>query len=218
MKLLIKYASRSRLIPFFVGLDNIVGHIEDPNYEIVVALDRDDFVMNQPAVLNRLSQYNNIVIAWGDTSQGKIECINRGIGWDWDIFLNFSDDVQFIKKWFDNDIRKIYKKRGLDLFLHYNDGFTGDRVNTMSIIGRDYFVRDGYIYHPEYKNLWADVEAIQVAKMRDKYLYKNEIIAVHNNPGNLRKENDDLSKLNNRTNKADEAVYKLRKSNNYYES
>lgn len=62
----------------------------------------------------------------------------------------------------------------------------------MSIIGRKYYERDGYVYHPDYKSLWCDNEAMAVAKKRGRYKYVNQQIFEHRHPAWIGGEKDAL--------------------------
>jgi hypothetical protein len=55
----------------------------------------------------------------------------------------------------------------------------------MSIIGRKYYDKYNYIYHPSYISLWCDNEYTIVAKNQQKMIYFEEIIFVHNHPSNV---------------------------------
>ena len=196
-KILFKYASRSRNQRFFEGLDNILTNIGDlNNFCILVSLDSDDTEMNNPETIKRLAEYvkkypNKIVIKFG-ASKNKIDAINRDVNnfkqrFDFDILINFSDDMRFLVHSFDNNIRQkfLYHFPDLDGNLYFNDGFTSDALSTMSIIGRKYYERYNYIYHPSYYSLWCDNEYTMVAKRQNRILYFDEKIYVHNHPANI---------------------------------
>lgn len=196
-KILFKYASRSRNQRFFEGLDNILTNLGDlNNFCILCSLDSDDLEMNNPESIKRLSEYvkkypNKIVIKFG-LSQSKVDAINRDVNefkhrFDFDILVNFSDDMRFLVHSFDNIIRNKfnYNCPSLDGNLHFNDGFVGDGLSTLSIIGRKYYDQYNYIYHPSYYSLWCDNEYTIVAKKQNKLWYFDEKIFVHNHPSNI---------------------------------
>jgi hypothetical protein len=119
-------------------------------------------------------------------SKNKIDAINRDINefdWDWDILVNVSDDM-IIEKGFDDVVREAFEN-SLDLFLHLPDGFANERLATMSIMGRDYYNRFGYIYHPSYESVYCDDEAMNVAKILNKYLYVDKHVFKHIHPANV---------------------------------
>jgi len=51
-------------------------------------------------------------------------------------------------------------------------------------MGRAYYEQDNYVYHPDYKNVYCDVEATDVAKLRGcyKYMGNDLIIFRHLHP------------------------------------
>ena len=51
---------------------------------------------------------------------------------------------------------------------------------TMSIIGRKYFDRTGYIYNPEYVTWFSDEEETEKAKLLGKYQFINQRLFGHN--------------------------------------
>lgn len=196
-KILFKFASRSRSNLFFSALDNILQHISDlDNFCILISLDTDDEIMNNPNVIHNLTKYiykypNKIIIKFGN-SKNKIDAINRDINdiknyFDFDIVVNFSDDMKIIEKDFDEIIRNKFNLNypDTDGNIYFNDGFVGDKISTMSIIGRKYYDKFNYIYHPSYYSLWCDNEYTEVAKKNQKIIYFNENIFIHNHPANV---------------------------------
>jgi len=196
-KILFKYASRSRNQKFFEGLDNILVNLGDlNNFCILCSLDVDDSEMNNIETIKRLAEYvkkypSKIVIKFG-LSKNKIDAINRDVNdfkqrFDFDILINFSDDMRFLVHSFDNNIRQKFLQHfpNLDGNLHFNDGFSADAISTLSIIGRKYYERYNFIYHPSYYSLWCDNEYTLVAKRQNKIIYFNEKIFIHNHPANI---------------------------------
>jgi hypothetical protein len=185
LKLLINFASRSRPIKMFNCLDNVRELSTLKNYSILLKLDEDDPDTNTAAVRKKLQFYPEVQTEWG-YSKSKIDSINRGIGAalePWTILLNFSDDQLFTVKGFDeiivNDIRERFPDG--DGFLHYPDSSPmGVRIPTMSIMGRKYFERDGFVYHPGFESVYADNYAMAVAQKREKYKFIDKPIYCHN--------------------------------------
>lgn len=197
LKILFKYASRSRNQKFFGGLENILNNLADlNNFCILVSLDIDDATMNNPATINKLTEYvqkypEKIIVNFGH-SKSKIDAINRDVNeikdrFNFDIIVNFSDDMEFIQHSFDETIRNKFfvNYPDTDGNIYFNDGFVGDRISTMSIIGRKYYDKYNYIYHPSYFSLWCDNEYTEVAKRNQKILYFHENIFKHNHPANI---------------------------------
>src|SRR5690242_20597682 len=130
MKILYKYASRSRPERFFYGLDSIVKNAKHDHYIILCSFDADDETMNCRETSDALKKYDSVIPLFG-TSKNKIDAINRDmeIVERWDILINMSDDMQFIKQGFDLDIIEDFGDN-LDQFLHYPDDAQND-VATM---------------------------------------------------------------------------------------
>ncbi len=197
LKILFKFPTRGRWKKANEALSNITEMVNNKkDYRIALTIDDDDtrFVSNNPIPISLLNK-NHFFIQ--GTSKSKIDAFNRGMeecGDDWDILIAMSDDMRFQVKGFDDIIRAGMDGHfpDLDGMLHYNDGHQRDNVITMSIMGRKYYERTGYIYHPDYKSLWCDVEATDVAKMLGKYVYlgDEQILFDHLHPAWGKAEND----------------------------
>lgn len=191
LRLLFKYTTRSRRSNFLRGIDSIINNLADKeNYHIYTTFDVDDDKMRPLPEIKG----NHTYIA--GTSKSKVDAINRDMDfinsqYDWDILVNMSDDVVFVEKGFDNIIRKEFIVKdneqatdfelNLDQVIHFPDGNRSDLL-TVSIIGREYYNRDNYIYNPEYKSLYCDNEAMEVAKIRGCYKYVDKVIFNHLHP------------------------------------
>jgi len=189
MKILFKYATRSRPELFKRGIESILNNVSNQYWEkkILVSVDLDD-----PTAIDAVRPYydnDEIVIVFGN-SKNKIDAINRDIELikDWDILVNMSDDMVFNKKGFDEIINEQFINRNetppinLDLCIHFPDQNQGANCMTMTIVGRDYYLRDNFIYEPECESLWADIIAQEKAQIRGCYKYVNENIYLHLHP------------------------------------
>lgn len=177
--ILFKLATRSRREKATKSILNIIDMCESDDYTILMSCDFDDETMKDFHFDD-----DRVIVVYGE-NKTKIEAINRDIEKveNWDILINTSDDMVFVKKGFDNIIRKDFGDN-LDQFIHYSDGNQKANISTMSIFGREYYDRFNYIYHPDYKSLWSDVEATDVAVIMDKYKYMgdNNILFRHMHP------------------------------------
>jgi hypothetical protein len=223
LKILFKYTTRSRRSNFLRGIDSIIDNLADKeNYRIYTTFDVDDDKMRPLPEIKG----NHTYIA--GTSKSKIDAINRDMDfinsqYDWQIIINMSDDMVFIQKGFDDIIRKEFTDgsiTNLDQYIHFNDGNQKANVSTMHIVGRDYYNRDNYIYNPEYKSLWCDVENDMVAKLRGCYKYVGDNIRLfsHLHPAfNLAPNDEQYMKTEHRDMWiADEQTFNKRKQNNFY--
>lgn len=185
MKILYNFASRSRPEKLIKVVENIINLSRHDNYAIIVTLDVDDPTVAKREFNDRLKSYRNVFPIY-QFSKSKVDAINKNV-WiidDWDIVINVSDDILFVKEGFDveiiNDFRQYFTD--LDGCIHYPDGVTQKKLMTMNIFGRKYFDRFGYIYHPDYINLWCDNESMEVAKILSKYVYIEKDLFRHLHP------------------------------------
>jgi len=184
--ILFLYPSRSRPKKFQEGLDSIKSNLVRPELaEFVFVADEDDAAIEQYLEIYRA----NNVIYYGGKSDSKIHAVNRGMAHapnKWDIVFLMSDDMFVTQNGFDDTIRNDFAEHfpDGDGLLHYNDGFQKGDCCTLSIIGRKYYERDGYVYNPNYTGLWCDVEATEVAHIRGKHKYMgdNKILFKHVHP------------------------------------
>jgi hypothetical protein len=226
LRILFHLPTRSRPDKAREAIQNIIDNVEDNNYLILVSLDEDDATMHDFKFIHR-----KVLIHWGK-SNNKIHACNRSIHLirDWDILVASSDDMRFQVEGFDNVIRESFDtketghkmippKINLDQFLHFNDGNQGANVCTLSIMGIEYYERDGYVYHPDYENLWCDVEATEVAKQRGcyKYMGNDNIIFRHLHPawGLAPMDGQYLKQDNHMTSAKDKETYERRKANGF---
>lgn len=186
MNLLIKYASRNRPDKFLAAMRNIESTIKGTDYRIIVSIDSDD-----EAMIRITEKYDwNRTEFWINAPAGKIGAINANIpltGWDW--LVNMSDDMVFmVKDWNEIMEQRIKSVWGdsLDFFANFNDGYQGEKLPTMSILGREYYERFFYIYAPCYKSLSCDAEAMYVAQTLGRYHYFPEVLFKHQHPANVK--------------------------------
>lgn len=193
MKLLIKYPTRGRQKKFFQTLDRYYSYLQDKiNTLFLVTIDTDDEAMNNEYVINKLvNDYGGLIIGRGN-SKSKIHAVNRDLesfnndDWSytkWDILLLASDDMIPQVKGYDKIIREKMEEHfpDTDGCLWFNDGNRKD-ICTLSILGRKYYDRYGYIYYPEYQAFKADNEFTTVASRAGKLKYIPQTIIKHEHP------------------------------------
>ena len=174
MRFLINYATRSRPDKFFRGIKSITDNLSGNNtHKIVVTIDEDDETMFNDEVMNKMREVDNLIYYIG-RSKNKIDAINRSIphfGDDWDILINFSDDMVFTLEGFDQIIADdVSDKEGTDYYLHYRDinHPRPDALSTLAIMGKEYFDRDGFIYDERFESVFCDNLQMDLAKARGK--------------------------------------------------
>jgi hypothetical protein len=199
--LLINYATRGRPELLSETLKNIYDTIGTDDFKIFMKVDVDD----KPTfdVLEKFhNKYYPNFIVYAVEHRSKVYAINEGVQYqpDWDVLLNMSDDFKFVQKnWYGKMIAQIQRVWGnsTDFFAHFNDNYTEDRLPTMHIVGRDYYLRDNFIYHPSYGSVSCDAEAYYVALMRGKYHYFPEVFFHHLHPANNHSIKTDATYLGN---------------------
>lgn len=196
MSILIKFATRSRPTQFIRAMRNILQTTVTP-YKVMVTCDEDDRLMNTSQIKSYVeSRFKTAEMRFG-RRVSKVEAINRDMdqSGDWEVLINFSDDMMFKVRAWDrimlSRIRSVWGE-STDFFAHFNDGYVGDRLPTMSIMGRAYFERDKYIYHPSYKSFSCDAEAMYVAMMRGRHHYFKDLLFKHEHPANSRMNRNDI--------------------------
>lgn len=238
MKILYKYPTRDRPLKFQRCLDRYYDYISDiNNSEFVISLDTDDEQMNTPDAKKYINSKKNINSYYsGNTS--KIMAINADIPTTmWDILVLISDDMIPEIRGFDNIIRQKMKENypDTDGVLWFFDGWRKD-LNTLCILGRKYYDRFGYIYHPSYESFWSDTEFTEVAAGLKKQTFIDQVIIRHLHPDIVMADratrvkfaeflpeyaeagsfgHDQLWQKNSLENDPDHKVYLERKANNF---
>ena len=189
------------------------------NYTILCTLDEDDSSMNSPEIINRVNKFPNTIVKWG-SSKSKIDAINRDIEIEdkWDILVCMSDDMRFVAYGFDSLIREAFINRAPNLlgYMHFPDTTAKNALCTMTIIGKAYYILDGYIYNPCYLSLFADNEGMEVAMMRNMYYYIDIPILDHLHPAYGLSDWDEQYRQQQSLWTVDETTYNQRKSNNFF--
>ena len=219
MKLLIKFPTRNRKNKFFKVLRQYQNLCEDlDNTYFLITLDNDDESMNPSNVEGIFNTFKNVKVIYG-TSNSKIHAVNRDIELvnDWDIVLLASDDMTPKVKGYDNIIRNKMKEfySDTDGILWFNDGFQGEKLNTLCVLGNKYYERFNYIYHPDYKSCWSDNEFMEVGKILKKQTYIDSVIIKHEHPDWGYGNRDQIHTNNINDYQYDLGVYNRRKEINF---
>lgn len=184
-KILFKYPSRSRPLKFFASLDNIQRLAKHDDYQILCSFDIDDPTMCNDEVKKKMESYPNAKAYWG-FSGTKVAAINRDMDFadPWDICIVMADDMIWVYDGFDLKIIELFEKHfpDFDGLLHIPDGVVNERLCTMHIVGRKYYDRFGYLYHPSYGAVFCDNENMDVAKVLGKYVYESVSMFRHLHP------------------------------------
>lgn len=222
MKILCKFPTRERPTRFKDVLSAWVNMADDPNGIVwLFSFDNDD------PVLENLTEFaimmpNCPAQVFTGLSSNKIHAINRDIEKvrdPWDILVVLSDDMVPTRKGWDTIIRtqmEHYAPDG-DAIIWFFDGKQADIV-TLPIMGRKYYDRFGYVYHPDYVSVFADNEQTDVARDLGKLFYFSNPIAHHRHPANFSDVQKDALYLKNETQAIwdrDQATYNRRKAQGF---
>lgn len=183
MKLLIQFPTRNRVSKFFNTFDIYYNLLEDKkNIIFNISCDSDDPDMNNSYVRDKLTTYKIESRIIYNHNKSKIQAVNSGFDdLDYDIILLASDDMIPQVYGYDRIIKENMVKyfSDIDGILWFNDGFRRRSLNTLSILGKKYYDRFGYIYHPDYLSLWADNEFTIVGNLLKRQKYFNKVIIKH---------------------------------------
>lgn len=224
MNILVKVPSRGRPKQLLSSLSKAIKHAKNlDRIHFQLTLDENDSKTNNEAfndAIQMLKKHATIRVIRGN-STGKIHACNRDMDIapiDWDIVVLLSDDMMCQMAGWDDILQRDMEKNfpDLDGILWYNDGYTGNTLNTLCILGKKYFDRFGYIYHPAYKSLWCDNTFMEVGNMLNRQVYSDVVLFKHdhyiNNPDKIP---DDLYRVNDSYYNQDKNVYTTHKNNNF---
>jgi hypothetical protein len=218
MDLLIKFPTRNRPDKFIKTFTKYLTYLDDKSTKFIITCDNDDKSMKEESLVEFLLEFENVKLCYGDNNS-KIEAVNADLeDVNFDILLLASDDMVPMVKGYDS----IIKQKMMELYpdtdgvLWFNDGYQGNRLNTLSIMGKKYYDRFNYIYNPNYLSVWCDNEFMDVANILNKQTYINDVIIKHEHPDWGFGNRDDVHSLNFKHESHDRMVYNARKNNNFY--
>jgi len=187
-KILVKFPTRSREKRFKEVFEKLIEYRGDKiNTYFMLNLDTDDEIMNNENMFSYINSFNlndKIDIFIG-RSKNKIHAVNRDLdkySKPWDIVVLISDDMTPIKENYDDIIRQAMYDSfpDTDGIVFFPDGFT--EMNTLPIIGKKYYDRFDYIYHPDYFSFFCDNHLHIVADLLGKHKRINEVLFRHDHP------------------------------------
>lgn len=214
MKILFKFPSRGRPEIF---KNTLLSHLKklsyNNEYKFIFTFDVDDLTMNNDEIKNFIHELNiSCEIHYGQ-SKNKIEAINANLeNQEFDILIVISDDMLPIVKNYDDIICEIFKnsENGLDNTIHVNTDRWSDILDVWCIMGKKYYKRFNYIYHPDYKSIACDNEYTEVSQMLGRKIFLEKILFFHNNIAN-----DGTAIKNSIYNVEDDITYQRRKLLNF---
>lgn len=185
MRILYNFPTRSRRNKCFNCVSNIIENSVGGDFEIMIKADIDDWEMTCNEGLEGIVICNEkarasggkVKCVWGE-SKNKVHAINRDIPEDgYDLLLTMSDDMVFTKYGFDLDIREAFEN--FDGLVHFPDQVAKDKLITFPMMTREYYLKFGYVYHPDFVSVYCDHEQQEVAKILGKYKFVDKDILRH---------------------------------------
>lgn len=219
-KILVKFPTRSRPDKFLHILSECIRLSKSEHTNYLITYDDDDSSMTSSVLDKAKSFLPGKVQTIGGVSKSKIDACNRDLDayQDWNIIVLLSDDmVPQVEGWDSIIIENMGKYYpDTDGILFFSDGYRKRNLNTMCILGKEYYKRFGYIYCPEYLSFYCDNEFMEVGFALNKQVYFDQIIFKHQHPGNTKSPYDYLYKANQKNVSRDSMTYAKRKKNNFF--
>ena len=214
MNILVKYPTRGRRDQFFDTVQRYISTATTDQWQFLVSTDTNDRWMSD------VTTVTNGVVVHGE-SRNKVDAINRDIDqseYPWDIVLVIPDDMWPTGDGWDAKIISAMEQYypDLDGMLWFNDG-RQDAICTIPVLGRKYYDRFGYIYHPDYASFFCDDEQTAVATALGRVAKIDECIIKHEHPawgGSMPR--DQLYIRNDRYWRQDKNLFIRRKLHNFY--
>lgn len=202
----IVHPSRGRPEQSFNTLRRWIMKAGVQNLEIIVSVDLDDVSLPHYQTLYR--GYNLIV----GQNKSSVDAINAAARLTkGDIIMVVSDDQEPSPQWAIRIMK--YTEGRKDWVMKTFDGLQ-PKIITLPIMDRIYYQRDGYVYYPEYKHLFADREFTDVATIRKRVITKN-IRFPHRHHSILKRKPDECYQRSGATYEQGKKLYQLRKQINF---
>lgn len=220
MTILVKYPTRSRPQRFLKTLSEWITSATDlSKISWLISYDADDQTMTEPIIKAAYNLSPNLIAVKG-ASKTKIEACNSDIEKVpvWGVVLLISDDTWCRRAGWDQMIRDNMLKYypNTDGCLWFHDGTKQREICTISCIGRRYYDRFGYIYHPSFSSFFCDNEFTEIAQRDGKIVFIDQPLATHEHPAWGRgMKQDALYTRNDRFWQQDKVNYEKRKAEGF---
>ena len=183
VEFLFKFPTKSRPVKFKNTLEKYYSFLSNKySYKFVITMNNNDGTMDNRSMINYLESKPNLDFYY-ERIMSKVQAINANIDKynDFNIICLLSDDMIPVVPGFDEIIFENMLKysKDFDIALHFNDGRVGQKLNTLSIMGKKLYDYFGYIYHPDYTSLWCDNEFHDVTYAMNKAVYIDQVIIKH---------------------------------------
>lgn len=168
MKISLILPSRGRPVRCYTTVVSWLSNFVEGNLhgeiEFIVSLDTDE---PEHREYYEIAQSRNVKII-RNPNKNAVEAINRAAKeCNGDLIIVISDDFECPQNWNFWLLKEIGNR--IDFCAKTIDGHQ-DWLITLPIMDRVYYERLGYVYHPSYTHIYADLEMTCVAWMLNRYV------------------------------------------------
>lgn len=199
----IVHPSRSRPEKAFSVFIHWTGTAHE-KIEYILSIDSDDPELNQYLNLFENNQWDDVSILISDNSC-CVQAVNAGAKkTTGDIIVVVSDDFKAFPNW-DIKLKEAFKG-DTDVVLKTDDGIQRYIV-TLPILDRAYYERVGFVYHPDFRHMFADTYMTHRADAEGKLLFRPDLLFKHEHYSTKATKKDALNERNDKTWEQGEEVY-----------
>jgi len=197
------HPTRSRPIKSWATCNDWIKNAHT-DIELIISIDIDD--PHRKEYLKTHKYLGNIITS---TNRSAIDAVNNAAQTaKGDILIVVSDDTECFYGW-GKHLENHMQGRS-DWILKTQDGIQ-PWIITMPLMDRIYYERFGYIYHPDYKHMYADTDLTCVAELTGKKIVTN-FQFPHNHVSENGQIADDVTLRANATFESGRKVFKQRLS------
>lgn len=146
--------------------------------EYILSIDSDD-AHNYKLVAKELLSFRCLKVVT-NPNKNIVQALNAGaVQSTGDVLIYVSDDFGCPPNW-DLEIQLAVKDSKFDDWVLFVYDGNQKEWQTISILSREYYKKDGYIYYPEYISMFADPEFTETARHRKKVIDGTHLTFKHN--------------------------------------
>jgi hypothetical protein len=198
MKVLVHIPSRGRHKALSLAVVRWLAAIKDlENTRLLLTLDDDDTPGAELVQAMKVYPPEYPLEAIIGPHKDKVSAINADLDlFPWDVLVCASDDLYPMELEFDQAVRTDFANDvpDFDGVLWYPD--KNSRICCHPVIGRKYYERDGYVFHPSYRAFYCDDELTMVAQKRGKLFQSTSVEWDHRHPNYRTRKPDELDHRN----------------------
>lgn len=184
----------------------------DTEIEYLLVVEPDQRVFYTPCLMELHGKMDGCQMLFENNNESAIEAINYGASQaTGNIIVVISDDFDCPPHW-DTLLLEATENK-TDFCAKTSDGHQ-DWLITLPIMDRKYYERFGYVYNPDYKHMFADLEMTSVAWMLGRYI-ELPLTFKHNHYSLTGQQPDAINRKNNATWGQGQMLFKKRLSKNF---